>query len=145
MKASLQFFSTEHEQYKFLTEFEGSDFDNVKKEEWETLFNCGAEYVQFLPSKKYDNIITEGRIAIRTMDENNNSLRCEKLFKKMRRWFKDNYNNNLVCYNFKTQEKKDGDIVKNWWLSPDAEKKLLKNSIQLKQTKGSFVVFEKLG
>ncbi|CAA6813347.1 MAG: Unknown protein [uncultured Sulfurovum sp.] len=88
--------------------------------------------VQFYFSKQFDKILTIGSFGIKTRNESEDNKRCEKLYKKMRKWIKDNYTNNLVVFNTKTMKREDAKPSSGGgiWVSSRVEK-LLENNLRI--------------
>jgi len=92
MNTELIFYATEEEIDNFLKDFKESDFDKIEQESiTQLLFYCGNEHVQLLKPKIYGNILTEGRIARKTLEKSEGAKRCDKLFKEMKKWIEKHY------------------------------------------------------
>ena len=145
MNSQIQFFMTKDDEIEFMNEFKDSDYDILNEESYpiQIFYCCGEEHVQFRPSRRFDKILRMGSFGIRTKSQSEDSKRCEKLYKKMRKWIKDNYINNLVVFNTKTMKREDAKPVSSGgiWLNPKIQNFLKENHIVLKQCKNAFTEF----
>jgi len=142
MNSRIRFFMTKEDEEEAFNKFRDSDYAVLdgKDNPIHIFYSCGEESVQFYFSKRFDKILTIGSFGIKTRNESEDSKRCEKLYKKMRKWIKDNYTNNLVVFNTKMMKREDATPPSGGgiWVSPRVEKLLENNQIILKQSKNTF-------
>ena len=73
MNSSLQFFMLKEDEKDFLEKFKNDDFDYINEEGYPTqiYYQFGEEHIQFCFSKQFDEILTVGRIALKTKASDN--------------------------------------------------------------------------
>ena len=141
MNTELIFYATEEDINDFLDAFKDTDFDKIEKQMTQLHIYCGNEWVQLIIPKQWGNILTEGRIARKTLEKSEDADRADELFKEMRKWIKKHY----VCSKFlsyredKEETKKDATIspLKAKCISPKALQLYKVGSVTLKAHTGS--------
>jgi hypothetical protein len=88
MKSELQFFMRKKNEEEFFALFNQRYQKKLNKSFYCELW-IGLNFIQFCPSKIYENQLISGRIAYITIDSNDN--RAESLYKEMRKYIKNNY------------------------------------------------------
>jgi len=136
MKSELQFFMKKNDEEEFFSVFNGKLEKKIDK-----YFFCelwlGLNFIQFCPSKIYENQLVSGRIAYMTIDPDYN--RAESLYKEMRKYIKKNYQNKMrIVSNMSGAGRMCNDLyytneVANWVIE--------KSDNKLVQAKDSFVQF----
>ena len=143
MNSAIMFFMIEQDIDEFETLIQKKGFDRTERECRQILFYCGGEFMQFLRPRHTNGLLLDGRISLRTQVKNDDSQNCIKIYNSLRRWIKQNYSNDLVCYNAKTQTREQATPANSWWISPRVEKLMFEESVILKQSQDGFAVFEK--
>lgn len=105
----------------------------------EKLFNFGDEFFQILDSEKRNNIVTIGRIAIMTLEKNDNAKAAEAGFKMVEKFIKRHFSNEVVVWNEKTNSEKKK--LKDVWLGPSIKNKHKAGDVLLKQSFGGFIFY----
>jgi len=146
MNSSLQFFMLKEDEKDFLEKFKNDDFDYINEEGYPTqiYYQFGEEHIQFCFSKQFDEILTVGRIALKTKASDNDAKRAERLYKRMRNWIKKTYICDLFVYNTKTMKKEEAQPVmpkKSFCASVRCKKLMDEQKIILKQYKNTFSEF----
>lgn len=144
MKSELQFFMSSADEDEFVSMAKELS-DSINKEsdsQWH--FMVGDCPIQFLRSEQYGNELSAGRISIMTTGfyvHYRSSKSAESIYKKMRKWIKTRYSNDLVCrnINIKGSEMK----VRYFWVGPYVKQAIEPNKpLVLTIFKNSPVVFE---
>lgn len=98
----------------------GSSFDQLLVD---------GQHIQYGRSKLIGSILTSGRIAIYTGEDDGKE--ADRVYKKLRAWLRKRHSNKMVCFGVQAPE----NLVptKNFWIGPQAQELALKEEIQLKQ------------
>ena len=91
---------------------------------WLKSSTCPAGGIQFLPSRRFGEDLTAGRIALATVDLGGKSLfsteapELEKTYRALRRYIQKNFSNKLAAY---TDGQKSKYTYRDLWLGPCAQ------------------------
>jgi len=143
MRSALYFFMLENDENEFITNFEKECDFLDKSTNFQWFFNVGDCPIQYYRCKKFNNILTAGRISIATtgFDLNYKSSKlAEKKYNMMRRWIKNIYSNKMTSRNVNIENSTS--IINDFWVSQTVINEIQNSSLILKQFKDGYVVFD---
>ena len=114
------------------------DIDRDDTSQWFCRFEDNA--IQYLKCKNKNQKIIIGRISIWTKDKSGSAKKAESTFRKLEKWLKENYTNNLTCRNINIEG--SANILKDVWIGSSAKDSLTRGEVELKQSPDSFVAYE---
>jgi hypothetical protein len=120
MRSECQFFMAKEDEVAFLR-FAEEKCGLSLHDQWLKSSRCPAGGIQFLPSKKFGEELTAGRIALATADLGGISTEApelEKIYRALRRYIQKNFSNKLAAY---TDGQKSKYTYRDLWLGPCAQ------------------------
>jgi len=123
MKAEIQFFMTAEDAEVFINLAEEL-VDSKKENGASSLLIIGDCQIVYVPSVLSENILMAGSIAIDSggIDAGcKQRLKAEAVYKKLRKWIKNNYSNRLCTWTEGNADKVSR--VRDFWLGPDARQR----------------------
>lgn len=144
MRSEVQFFMSPEDEASFL-EFAREKHGLSVDGQWLVSNECPECGIQFLPSRRFDNDLTAGRISLATTDLDgkdrfrNETATLEKVYRSLRRHIQKHYSNKLAAY---TDGQVSKYVYRNLWLGPFARSWLdTMPEACLRQCKGHRSVF----
>jgi len=123
MRSECQFFMAKEDEVAFLR-FAAEKYGLSLHDQWLKSSTCPAGGIQFLPSRKFGEELTAGRIALATVKPGGTSLfsteapELEKTYRALRRYIQKNFSNKLAAY---TDGQKSKYTYRSLWLGPCAQ------------------------
>jgi hypothetical protein len=144
MRSEFQFLQSENDENEFAEAF-AMYCDALEKEsDSQCFFRIGDCRIQFLRSRRKNDTIAVGRIALATHGFGLSFIsapQAEALFRKMRTWLKKRYHNKLTAENITIPESTTS--YRNMWLGPGAQQLYRNSNITLKSiTNGPVIIKE---
>ena len=140
MNKELRFFANTKDENEFIEFFTQlyTNLDKTSKYQWKFYFE--DKHIQYLRSRKHSEVLTIGRISIRTSDKSEYAKQAESAFRKMEKWIKNTYTDNLYVQNPNIANSLSK--AKNIWIAPHAKYACIKNNVILKESEDSFSIYQ---
>ena len=128
MKAEIHFFMTAPDAEEFINHVEGL-VDSIKDDGESFLLIIGDCQIVYTPSVLSESTLSAGSIAIDSggiYEGCNQHLKANSIYKKLRKWIKNNYYNRLCTW---TEGNADNTSrTRDFWLGPDAKQRKESNN-----------------
>lgn len=138
MNKQLRFLFDLHDNVEFTRVLEETGGEVERESERQWFLRVSDVRIQYLRCEVFDDFITIGRIAFRTMGKTDK--RVIKAYKHIESWVKENCTNRLFCRNVNIDG--SGSMVDDVWVGPSAKALAESGEKTLKQSRKGFIVFE---